>query len=737
MSADPADTVSSVPKGMGMFEGLKSSLDLGGMKLRNRMAMSAMGVEIAEEDGHAREPIIAYYEERARGGVGLIVTEVCAIAYPHGATALRQLAISSDDYLPGLRELTDRVHRHGAKIALQVVHHGKVSRVDMRAGRPLLVPSEPRFKGAMDLVNDLSAEEIGLLMKAVAGPPPRFKAADPSDIEWVIESFADAAGRARRAGFDAIEIHAAHGYLLSEFLSPAWNFREDEYGGSRENRARLLCEVLRAMKARTSNQIPIWPRIDWREFRTPGGITLEDAQETAKFAVEAGADAIHVSAYADSTSGVAFTEAPLVHKEAGYVEAATAIKAQIDVPVIAVGRIEPALGDRLIRDGKIDIVAMARKLLADPRLPEKIVAGRTEDIRPCIYCYTCVAQPYFDRPVRCTVNPMTGHEATLAATERERTDRPRRILIIGGGPAGLEAARVATLRGHEVIVCEKSAQLGGTLRFAALVYEPNQRLLDWLERQVRELGVDVRLQTELSASLIREISPDEILVATGGRRSKPDIPGVDQDHVFDGDDLRALLSGQGDAQATDNATKKLSLVSRIAVRVGRASGMTASPSQLRQASKLFMPIGAEVVLIGGGLVGLELAEFLVERRRKVTILEEGPKFGLEMAHPRRWRILHDLRQHGVELIANAKVRSIGTKEVAYEIESEKDGVAETNEHHVAAESVVIATGVHADPDQVEAFRIAGVPIRQIGDVSGAGYLEGAIHDGFRAAREIE
>jgi len=365
------------------------------------------------------------------------------------------------------------------------------------------------------------------------------------------------------------------------------------------------------------------------------------------------------------------------------------------------------------------------------------VAGRAEDIRPCIYCYTCVAQPYFDRPVRCTVNPMTGHEATLAATERERTDRPRRILIIGGGPAGLEAARVATLRGHEVIVCEKSAQLGGTLRFAALVYEPNQRLLDWLERQVRELGVDVRLQTELSASLIREISPDEIFVATGGRRSKPDIPGVDQDHVFDGDDLRALLSGQGDAQATDNATKKLSLVSRIAVRVGRTSGMTASPSQLRQASKLFMPIGAEVVLIGGGLVGLELAEFLVERRRKVTILEEGPKFGLEMAHPRRWRILHDLRQHGVELIANAKVRSIGTKEVAYEIESEKDGVAETNEHHVAAESVVIATGLHADPDQVEAFRIAGVPIRQIGDVSGPGYLEGAIHDGFRAAREIE
>jgi len=403
-----------------MFDHLTSPIKIGAMELHNRMAMSAMGVELADEDGHAREPIIAYYEERARGGIGLIVTEVCAIAYPQGATARRQLAISSDDYLPGLRELTERVHRHGAKIALQLVHHGKVSRVDMREGRPLLVPSHPRFAGAMDMANDLSSEELGWLLQAVGGAAPEFKEADKHDIAWIIERFAKAAERARQAGFDAVEIHAAHGYLLSEFLSPAWNHRDDEYGGSRENRARLLGEVIRAVKERAGHDFPVWPRVDCREFRTPGGIEPEDAERTAELVAEAGADAIHVSAYADATSGVGFTDAPLVHKEAGYVDYASAIKARVEIPVIAVGRIEPELGDRLIRDGKIDVVAMARKLLADPALPGKLSSGRPEDIRPCIYCYTCVAQPFFDRPVRCAVNPITAHETTRASRPTKR-----------------------------------------------------------------------------------------------------------------------------------------------------------------------------------------------------------------------------------------------------------------------------------------------------------------------------
>lgn len=715
-----------------MFDHLAKPVTIGGLEIRNRIAMAAMGVEIAEADGSAEEPIIAYYEERARGGVGLIITEVCAAAYPRGATAARQLAISSDDYLPGLKELTDRVHKHGAKIALQLVHHGKQSRLDTKQGRPVLMPSKPRFKGAGDMTHDLSREEIGWLMTATGGERPTVKEADAEDIAWVIDAFATAAERARRAGFDAVEFHSAHGYLLSEFLSPAWNFREDEYGGSLENRARLLCEVLKASKERAGADFPIWARLDSREYRTPGGIMPEDCAATAQLAEAAGADAIHVTAYSDSTSAVAFTDGPLTHKEDAYVEATALVKSKVGIPVIAVGRIEPETADGLIRDGKADIVAMARKLLADPALANKLIEGRPDDIRPCIYCYTCVAQPFFDRAVRCAVNPMTAKEAALGASERSKATKKKTVLVVGGGPAGLEAARLATLRGHEVILFEKQAQLGGTLRFAGLVYQPNERLLNWLIGQVKKLGVDIRLGSEVNLETVRALAPDEIIVAAGAGRAKPKIPGVNLDHVMDGDDLRALLTGQGDGEAT----KKLSLLGRVAVRAGRATGITNSPALLREASRAYMPVGKRVVVIGGGLVGLELAEFFVERGRHVTVLEEGPRFGLEMAHPRRWRILHDLREHGVELVARASIQSIDDKNVHYDIATKEDGTVVNAAHTTRADSVILAIGLGANPGVAADLEASGLPIHEIGDVKGVGYLEGAMSEGFHVALEL-
>ncbi len=708
-----------------MFDHLVSPVTIGGLTLRNRIAMAAMGVEIAEETGHASEPITAYYEERARGGVGLIITEVCAAGYPHGATAARQLAISDDEFIPGLKTLTDRVHQHGAKIALQLVHHGKQSRLDTKQGRPILMPSIPRFEGKMDMTRDLSRDEVGLIMKASGGQRPTIKVAERADIDWVVETFASAVERARRAGFDAVELHAAHGYLLSEFLSPAWNFREDEFGGPIENRARLLCEVIRACKERAGSDFPVWARLDSREFGTEGGIEPEDCARAAELAAEAGADAIHVTAYSDSTSAAAFTLGPLTHFENAYVDTTALVKSRVDVPVIAVGRIEPETADALIRDGKADVVAMGRKLLADPALANKLTEGRPEDIRPCIYCYTCVAQPFFDRQVRCAVNPVTANEAVLAAPTREKAATSKRVLVIGGGTAGLEAARVASLRGHRVVLCEKSDRLGGTLKFAGLVYPPNEKLLDWLAGQVTKLGVEVRLKTEVTPALVHEIAPDEILVATGARRNRPDIPGVDRDHVFDGDDLRALLTGED----AGDARKKLSLFGRAAVGLGRATGITSSTARLRAASKAWMPVGDRVVVVGGGLVGLELAEFMIERGRKVTVLEEAPRFGLEMAHPRRWRALEDLREHGAELIANAHVRSIGEVDVSYEIRGDADGPTPAK---VAADTVVLAIGLASNPAIAASLEGVDATIREIGDVTGVSYIEGAIKDGFEA-----
>ena len=269
----------------------------------------------------------------------------------------------------------------------------------------------------------------------------------------------------------------------------------------------------------------------------------------------------------------------------------------------------------------------------------------------------------------------------------------------------------------------------GTLRFASLVYEPNERLLDWLEAQVRKLGVDVRLETEVTPELVRALAPDEILVAAGATREKPAILGVEREHVFDGDDLRALLTGQGDG----SAAKKLSLMGRLAVRAGRATGITGRPARLREASKAWMPLGKEVVVIGGGLVGLELAEFLAERGRKVVVLEAGPRLGLELAHPRRWRVLHELRTLGVELVTNAVVREIGEREVAYEI---RTSPSEGRLGSAQADHVILAVGLTANPAIAARLKETGVPIREIGDVTGVGYLEGAIRDGFEAALDL-
>ncbi|MEE3331840.1 MAG: FAD-dependent oxidoreductase [Myxococcota bacterium] len=716
-----------------MYRNLFSPFQIGSLEIPNRIAMAPMGVEIVDADGHVREPLIAYYEERARGGTGLIITEVCAVQYPRGANSEHQMAMSSDEFLPGLRELTSRIHQYDTKIAVQLVHHGKVSRLDIKHGRDVIMPSIPEWHGSMSMGNDLTKDEIGLLIAASGGARPKLKEATRQDIESIVDGFADAAARAQRAGFDGVEIHAAHGYLISEFLSQAWNQRSDEYGGSLENRARLLCEVLSACKQRTGGNFPIWCRLDLTEVRTPNGIVFEDAKRVAQLAEAAGADAIHTTAYGDSTSGIAFTEGTLVHKEAAWVEMSAEVKKLVTIPVIAVGRIEPEVADKAIRDGKIDAVSMARKMLADPHIARKLEAGKPQDVRPCIYCYTCVAQAFFDRRVKCAVNPVTANEAEHHAVETTAAATKKRVVVVGGGPSGLEAARVAALRGHDVTLFEKGPKLGGTLRFASLVYEPNERLLKWLIGQVESLGVDVRLGTEATPATLREIAPDALVVAVGPSRGNPDIPGIDSAHVFDGDDLRGLLTGDD----TTGAGQKLGMFARIAIRAGRAVGVTGDPSKLRQASKAYMPVGKRVAVVGGGLVGCELAEFMHDRGREVIVLEEAATLATEMAHPRRWRVLHELREHGVELVANATVKEITDAVVRFEVAGAgagEDTPAEQREF--AADTVIVATGLAGNPELVKSFEGLAAQTEVIGDCTGVSYLEGAMHDGWNAGARI-
>jgi len=702
---------------------LLSAGRIGTLELRNRIIMAPMGSNLAEPDGHMGERIKRYYEARAAGGAGLLIVGVGAIAFPAGACNPNQVAISDDAFVPDLLEATRRIHAHGAKVAIQLQHAGKVAVRDIVDGRPMWVPSAlPYHRG--DLTDDLTADEMKAFVSNLTAPGAKmlYHEMTQDDIAQLVEMFASAAARAERAGFDGVELHAGHGYILSAFLSPKTNKREDEYGGSIENRARLLAEVIRASKARVGDDFPVWCRLDACEYRTTGGITVADGQRAAELAAEAGADAIHVSAYADSSSGVAFTDAPLVHEPGRYVEMTAAIKRLVDVPVIAVGRIEPEQGDALIREGRADFIAMARKLLADPELPRKLSEDRAEDVRPCIYCYTCVGQIFLSQPTCCAVNPATGREAEFTL---EPCETPRNVLVIGGGPAGMEAARLAALRGHRVTLCEKDERLGGTAFFSSLVYPVNGKLVEWLETQVRKLPIELRLGCRMDLEQIRSMAPDVVLLAVGARREIPDIPGADRKTVLSGDDLRSLLTG-GDPSV---AARKLKLGQRAVLGVGNLLGMTERMSLTRELTRRWMPIGKRVVVIGGGLVGVELAEFLVERGRSVSVVEPGPDLASEMSPPRRWRILHELREHGVELRKNVRVERI-----------EDDGLivvdADETRTRMPADHIIVATGVRANLELEEAVRALGCEVHALGDCRGVGYIQGAILDAAKVARAI-
>jgi 2,4-dienoyl-CoA reductase (NADPH2) len=368
------------------FEHLLAPGRIGNLELRNRIVMSPMGSNLCEPDGHLGDRILGYYEARARGGVGMITVGVGAITWPDGACNPNQVAISDDAFLPGLRELTRRAHAHGAKAAIQLQHAGKVAVRDMVAGRPMWVPSIPDPKRG-DLTSELTPEEIASFVGDLQskGAKVGYHEMSVDDVGYLVERFAEAAERARRAGFDGVELHAGHGYILSEFLSPASNRREDAYGGPIENRARFLVETIAAVKARAGGDFPVWCRIDGCEYRTEGGITPEDAQRAAELAEAAGADAIHVSAYADSTIGAAFTEAPLVHRPCGFVPHAEGVKKRVGVPVIAVGRIEVEEAEALIARGGADSL---RWPASCSRIPSSPASSRTASERACVLACT-------------------------------------------------------------------------------------------------------------------------------------------------------------------------------------------------------------------------------------------------------------------------------------------------------------------------------------------------------------
>ncbi|WP_205341672.1 FAD-dependent oxidoreductase [Denitrificimonas caeni] len=708
---------------MSQYKHLLSPGKLGPIDLRNRIILSPMGDNFSDPDGYCTEQMQAYYEARAAGGAGLIIMGVVSIAFPHGTAEPFQCAISDDKYIPGLAKLAERVHKHGAKVAMQIQHAGKVAARDLSEGRDLWVPSIPRMT-KNNIMSSLTQEELGKFISSQRRDSnPVIRVMDKNDIAQMVEWFAAAAERAEKAGFDGVEIHAAHNYIIAGFLSPYHNQRDDEYGGSFENRVRFLREVMQAVRARVSPTFGVWVRIDAYEMHTEGGITLEEAKKVAQIADEDGMHAIAVSAYATITRGSAFTDAPLVQKPAGYLDWAAQIKSVVNTSVIALGRIEPDVGDKAIAAGQCDFIAMGRKLLADPELPNKLIAGKPETIRPCIYCYVCVSQIFINERIKCAANPFTGQEfqkVILPATQNKH------VAIIGGGPAGMEAARIARQRGHKVTLIERSNRLGGTLFFAALAYPENGVLLDNLTAQVKALDIDIRYNTAATAELLSSLHADQVFVATGAKRDAPSIPGAEMKHVWSGDELRRLMTGD---RADEIAKNKLSLTQRTMMKAGSLSGATNSRDALQGLSKLWMPLGKKVVIVGGGLVGLELAEFLIERGRHVTVLEPSPSLGAELSIVRRWRVLDNLSDHNVAMLTHCEVTSIDKNQVNYQ---DKDG----QQHSVAADSVVLAVGASPDHSLATSLNQQGFNAISIGDCDTLGYIEGALRSGTNAALSL-
>jgi len=672
---------------------LFAPIRIGGMKLRNRIVQSPMETHYSSREGVPGERYRDFLAARAEGGVGLVTLGASSVD-PRHREVPNSIHFGSDDVIDAHRALTDAVHAHGARIQPQLVHPGPDGLAPVLEGIPSVGPS--------------------VVPSYLTGTPCRELPAD--EIPAVIDHFREAAVRVVAAGYDGIELHAAHGYmLLGSFLTPWRNRRTDAYAGSsEEGRCRIVVELLEALRAELPAGFPLTVRLSGYE-RLPAGRPIDDTPHIARRLVEAGASALHVSGgVIDPLTSmmVAGGDTPDGHN----VAAAEAVRRVVDVPVIAVGRLhDPRLAARLVAEGRADLVALGRPLLADPRLPEKARRGRLGALRRCISCETCIDSMATAR-MSCAVNAFAGREGELSLAPAAH---PRSVLVIGGGPGGLEAARVAALRGHHVELLERQRRLGGALLVAATVHADNQPLLDFLLHEVRRLGVRVRLGAEAAVGDVLARRPDAVVVATGGRVVAPELPGRELPHVVTGARLRAVLSGPLDAAGP------VPLWQRAAARaLGTPLQRLASPARLRAWSRRGLPFGRRVAVVGGDLAAVELAEFLAERGRRVSLLAPEPGLAPEVGPKRRGEHMTRLDRLAVVVNTGVAVERI----VLGGLELAGDPA-----RRIGADSVVLAGSLEPDLALYDALRERVPECHAVGDCTGLGLLRKAVEDGARVA----
>jgi 2,4-dienoyl-CoA reductase (NADPH2) len=492
------------------------------------------------------------------------------------------------------------------------------------------------------------------------------------------------------------------------------------------NRARFLLDIITAVRGVVGKDYPVWCRIDGQEFATDDGITLEEAKETARLAETVGIDAVHVSGYGGS-QGVHFTDAPLVNVPGLLIPLAHEIKNTVKIPVITAGRISLERAEAAIQAGEADFVAMGRPLLADPDLPNKISRGSESEVRRCIYCYSCVHQIFVRNNVCCTVNPSVGKEGEPIPPPPERK---KKVVVVGAGPAGMEAAIEAASRGHRVTLYEKDRELGGTLLLASIMRPENIDLIKNLIGRLDRSEITVKLEEAAKPDIIAQEHPDVLILATGAAHQNPSIPGIDGKNVIDGNDLRYMLHGQHDEKARARVANKLTVFQKAVLYPGRTLMRPfLTPLALRRLTRFWMPLGKRIVILGAGLVGCEMALFLTERGRRVTILESSDQIAPEMSLPMKWIVLDKLERLQVSILTEVKYDFINPAGIEVILHN-------GNHQFVPADKVIIAYGTMSDKDTIDAFQGKAAEIYTAGDCGKVSYIKDSIAEGYRLGSSI-
>lgn len=629
---------------------------IGSCRIKNRVVMPPMTPNYSELSGEAGERLMAFYEARAKGGVGLIITECCKVNATHGTLARRQMDATTDNIIPGLMELVNRVHVYGCKVFAQLQHSGGSARAELNGGKTY---SCSAVKGK----------------NAVIAPVPF----TVEQIESLEQDFINAAVRCKLAGVDGVELHGAHRYLIHQFMSEHFNRRDDEYGGSYENRARFCVNIIKGIKKACGRDFPVSVRISGQTYDNdfPGDITLEDATVFAKLYEAAGADALNVS--------ISFSTDVVSKSQGWHRDVSQTIKEAVSIPVIAVNTVkEPAFAEQLLEEGCCDFVATARAQLADPEWTQKAKEGRSDEIRRCISCLRCLEEDMSARRItRCTVNPELSYESVFNREKMQNDGKNRSIAVVGGGPAGMEASLILAKRGFKVTLFEKNAHLGGGAYITTKLADYKDKIsamLKGLENEMIRAGVKICLQTQATPELVKQYNPEAVFVAAGAKPIVPPIPGVEGDNIYLAADV----------------------VDCIAFPKGKT------------------------VIIGSGQTGIEAAEkmYQYEPDKDISIVEMQPGIGPGIFAPVLKDELGRLTPHGVTLLPGHKLTRICSDGVMLQ------RLADGSDMFLQADSVVLSLGVYPDSATLEAFEEEFSNVIPIGDVKEGGRIGDAIWSAY-------